>query len=426
MRKHWRNNIRLLILLAFLATVFVECQRNDHVHEEDVYVCPMHPTVTSNKPANCPVCGMELVRKNQSADTTSLAIDLLAEEPNEVIHADVVTTNPQLAQREIRIDAHGIVTYDTRFVYTIPVRTGGRLEKVYAKFEYYPVNKGQRIADIYSPELVVAQREYLYLLEKKDQSLLLEGARRKLEVLGFTGSQIENLERNKNLLYSVSIHSPHSGYILASDTPAPAINSTPAVSAGMGMGSTPARTPVASDIPSAGAIFREGQYVQAGQPLVRVVSDQALRIELNLPSPYISLIHKGESVHLDFGGGHAHTATIDFVEPFFSEGQEFLKVRVYTTNMANMHIGHLVDATVTISSAQRLWVPEESVINLGVNNVVFVRDGSVFRPRQISTGIHTDGWIEVTEGISTADTIAAKAGYLVDSESFIHVKDESK
>jgi membrane fusion protein, copper/silver efflux system len=428
MKKLWKSNMRIFaIILVFGAMVLNGCRESSHDHLQDKYTCPMHPEVLSDKPGACPICGMDLVKQNHLADSAEVAIGMLAEEPNEVIHANITTTKAERAQRDIKLNAQGIVTYDTRFVYTIPVRAGGRLEKSYTKFEYEPIRKGQRVADIYSEELVAAQREYLYLLAGNDQ-LLLEGSKRKLEILGFTASQIEDLARRKSVLYSVSIFSPYSGYALAGESAAPVINSAPESSGtGMGMGSDAVSPTVsAGSAMTNGEILREGQYVQAGQPLVKVVSDNALRIELNLPSAYTPLIHKGDVAELDFGNSHAHKATIDFVEPSFSAGQEFLKVRIYTSDMKNMHIGHLVNATISIRSDEALWVPEESVISLGVDNAVFVKEGEIFRPRRISSGIRAEGWLEVKGGLSENEFIAARAGYLVDSDSFVRFKEESK
>jgi membrane fusion protein, copper/silver efflux system len=435
MKKHWKSNTGIIILLLFFGAVFMSgCRESSHKQHLDKYTCSMHPEVVSDKPGKCPVCGMDLVKQSAATDSTEVAIGMLAEEPNEVIHANITTTKAVRAARVIKLNAQGIVTYDTRFVYTIPARAGGRLEKSYTKFEYQPIRKGQRVADIYSEELVAAQREHLYLLAGNDQSLL-EGSKRKLEILGFTSAQLEELAIRKNVIYSVSIFSPYSGYAIAGGSAAPAISSSSqpqASGGGMGMGSGAGSTgagttdagttsPVAT-----GEILREGQYVQAGQPLVKVVSDNALRIELNLPSAYTPLIHKGDVADLDFGNSHAHKATIDFVEPSFSAGQEFLKVRIYTSDMKNMHIGHLVNATISIKSAESLWVPEESVVSLGVDNAVFVKEGDVFRPRRISSGIRAEGWLEVKGGLSENESIAAKAGFLVDSDSFVRFKEESK
>lgn len=388
----------------------------------------MHPDVVSDKPGACPVCGMDLVKQDAAVDSTEVTIGRLAEEPNQVIHTNITTTKAVRGVRVIRLQAQGVVTYDTRFVYTIPARVGGRLEKSYAKYQYQPIRKGQRVADIYSEELVAAQREYVYLLASNDESLL-EGSKRKLEILGFAPAQVKELALSKNVLYSVPVFSSYSGYALAGESAAPAINSTPepqSSDGAMAMGSGGGSKSVPSGTAPTGEILREGQYVQAGQPLLKVVSDNALRIELNLPSAYTTLIHKGDGTDLDFGNGHAHTATIDFVEPSFSAGQEFLKVRIYTSDMKNMHIGHLVSSTIAIKSAETLWVPEESVVSLGVDNAVFVKEGDVFRPRRISAGIRAEGWLEVKGGLAENELIAAKAGYLVDSDSFIQFKEDSK
>ena len=173
-------------------------------------------------------------------------------------------------------------------------------------------------------------------------------------------------------------------------------------------------TPNASD-----ALIREGSYASAGQTLFKVVNPSALRVELNIASTLTGTVKKGGKVMLDFGDQHSDDGTVDFVQPFFSEGQEFLTVRVYTKKTDRLHIGHLVKAVIESSAVEALWVPKEAVLDLGVDDVVFIKEKNVFKPKKIVTGVRTQNQIEVKQGLSSSDEIASNAQYLVDSESFI-------
>jgi hypothetical protein len=99
--------------------------------------------------------------------------------------------------------------------------------------------------------------------------------------------------------------------------------------------------------------------------------------------------------------------------------RSFLKLRVYTKKIQGLHIGHLVTAKIQLSPSESLWVPRESVLDLGNNKVVFIKDRGVLKPKKIMTGVSSEGLIQVTSGLSSSDEIAANAQYLVDSESFI-------
>jgi multidrug efflux pump subunit AcrA (membrane-fusion protein) len=142
-------------------------------------------------------------------------------------------------------------------------------------------------------------------------------------------------------------------------------------------------------------------------------------VELNLPAASASTIRKGTDVVLDFGDGEEQTATVDFIQPFFDEGQEFLTIRVYTEKSDKLHIGHLVKAKLTSSSLEAMWVPKAAVLDLGVDKIVFIKDKNVLKPQKVTVGTRTNDALEIKQGLTSSDEIAANAQYLVDSESFI-------
>ena len=123
----------------------------------------MHPTVIANKPGVCPVCGMDLVRKANAGEEVKITEELarLIKSPNEVVVASTKTVRGEFKSMEISMDLNGIVSYDTRNIYTIPSRTSGRIEKVFLKYNFQAVVKGQKVAEVYSPELINAQRELI-------------------------------------------------------------------------------------------------------------------------------------------------------------------------------------------------------------------------------------------------------------------------
>ena len=197
MKKNWKNNILYVLALLLLSA---SCNKgNDHV-EHDVYTCPMHPTVISDKQGTCPVCGMDLVRKARPGEELEITKDLanVIKAPNQSVVTTIKTTKPVYKSVPLSVKAVGIVTYDTRKIYTISARVSGRLEKIYLKYEFQPVRKGQKIAEIYSPELITAQRELLYLIENDaGNDDLIESAKSRLMLLGFSTRQMQDLIERK-------------------------------------------------------------------------------------------------------------------------------------------------------------------------------------------------------------------------------------
>ena len=420
--------------VAFVALIsfFAACTNQDAAHEHDTYTCPMHPTVISDRPGTCPVCGMDLVRKARPGEAVKITEELakLIKSPNEAVVASVKTIRGEYKSVPATVSAQGVVTYDTRNIYTIPARVGGRLEKVFLKYAFERVSKGQKIAEIYSPELITAQRELVFLLENDPENkFLIDAAKTKLELLGMTRNQINKLAQKKEATNTISVYSPYSGYLITGQqTPSTSVAmlSTQSAGGGMGdgMGAAPASGPATAQQPPPnnnlnGLIPREGDYVTAGETLFTVVNANALRIELNLPSNFTGTLKEGSKVKLNLGNDQTEVATVDFIQPFFSEGQEFIKIRVYTNETAGLQVGQLVNAEISLGPQESLWVPTEAVLDLGLQKVVFKKDRGVLKPTEVTTGVTAEGMVEIKSGLASTEEIAANAQFLVDSQSFI-------
>jgi len=420
--------IKYRLSVILMTILLVTACSKDKQAEHETYTCPMHPTVIADKPGTCPVCGMDLVRKAREGEEVKITEDVakLLKSPNETVIASIKTIKPEYKSIEYSFEVTGIVTYDTRGLYTISSRVGGRLEKVNLKYVFQNVSKGQKVAEIYSPELVTAQRELLFLLTNDaSNTSLIESAKSKLILLGMTEAQVSSIISRKEAMNSIAVYSNHNGYLIANNQQAPAINiasSSTTSSTGMNaMGSSsPSKTNETTQVSN--ELTREGIYVSAGQTLFTIVNSSSHRIELNVPSSQVGAVKKGSSVHLDFGNNEQEHATVDFVQPFFSEGEEFLKLRVITHKMDDVHIGHPVIGKLSAKSSETYWIPSDAIFDSGTEQLVFVKERGSFKPKKITIGIRTSGLVEVKSGLASSDEIAAQANYLIDSESFVKSK----
>lgn len=436
MKKNLRNKsfgLRLshafLVMSLVLGVMLASCDREAaHAHNE--YTCPMHPTVISDRPGSCPVCGMDLVRKTTTSENQTVDKNLtdVLKSPNESVIANVRTIKGEFKAVPVTYEAQGIVTYDTRNIFTISSRVAGRIEKLYIKFPYQSVSKGQRVADIYSPELITAQRELLFLLENDaDNTNLIEAAKKRLRLLGLSNGQLSALITNRNAGNTVTLYSPHDGYVISSSDLNTEVSSSSTAQPDAGgmsdgmSGTSPEAVSSAGPVVSStdASIIREGNYINAGQTIFTVVNNSSLRVELDLPADLASSIQHGDKLKMDFGAGHEHVGVIDFVQPFFDKDREFVKVRVNTNNTENLHIGHLLQAKIRSDSIEGLWVPRQAVVDLGREQIVFVQRNNTFTPHVVTTGLNTAGMTRILKGLTTSDEIAENAQFLVDSESII-------
>src|SRR5687768_13171285 len=131
MKRNLRNSLFALLILFAAA-----CNTEETSQGDDTYTCPMHPTVISDRSGSCPVCGMDLVRKARAGEEVEITDDLskLLKSPNESVVASIKTIKGEYKSVDVSVEAQGVVTYDTRNIYTIPARVGGRLEKIYLKY----------------------------------------------------------------------------------------------------------------------------------------------------------------------------------------------------------------------------------------------------------------------------------------------------
>ena len=121
-----------------------------------------------------------------------------------------------LVKREeaIEINALGYTAYNTTEVGAISARVNGRIEKLYVKYRYQLIKKGQKIMDIYSPELLTAQQNLLFLLKNDPSNIsLISASKEKLLLLGFSSQQLQQLINTQKALFTVSVYSSYSGHI---------------------------------------------------------------------------------------------------------------------------------------------------------------------------------------------------------------------
>ena len=117
-------------------------------------------------------------------------------------------------------------------------------------------------------------------------------------------------------------------------------------------------------------------------------------------------------------------AKIDFIEPFFREGSKTLTARVYfQNNEMNMTVGSQVKATIFGNTQKGNWLPKDAVISLGLDKIVFKKYGDVFKALKVEIGLTYNNKIQIINGLTPYDAVAANAQFLMDSESFIKVNE---
>ena len=168
-----------------------------------VYQCPMdcEHGKTYDKAGVCPVCGMDLIKKEEDATAlTGIKLDDLLQPTDHFVVSSIPVTTVRKKVVPVDMEAFGTITYDTRLINTISARVSGRIEKLYVRYRYQHVHKGAHIMDIYSPELLTAQQNLLFLLKNDaGNTSFINAAKEKLLLLGVSNDQLEQIIHSINL-----------------------------------------------------------------------------------------------------------------------------------------------------------------------------------------------------------------------------------
>lgn len=438
MKKNWKFG-KILGLLALLLLFFAACKNGATDHSQHggnavAYQCPMkcEGEKTYPQPGSCPVCNMDLKpvempaghdhRSHAASDSTDL--DFLLKPTYEYVLTSIKTIRPERKTLAADLETPGYIAYDARRVQAIAARFGGRIERLYVKYPFQPVRKGQRILDIYSPEIATAQQDLIFLLENDAANMvLIENARRRLALLGLTGEQISEVEKSRKPALALPIFSPFDGLVFEREMPSPEIfgsGTDGKMNDEMPSGGSSA-IPTANATAAEGLSLREGMYVQKGQRLFSVQSLATVWAMLEFYPSDVPAVKVGQAVSVRVEPFEKpFFGKINYIEPQFGAGGKNFRARVYLENSSgNLKPGALLKATVRAGSRNGVWIPKAAALDLGRQRVVFLKKDGVFQSKKIETGGVSGAWLEVRSGISEDDEIAADAQFLMDSESFV-------
>ncbi len=382
-------------------------------HAAVEYTCPMHPEIIRDKPGTCPICGMDLVKKETGgAKSGDAELEALLKPTNEFVVSSIPVTSIQKKEEEIEIDALGTIAYDTRQVGSISSRVTGRIEKLYVRYRYQKINKGQHILDIYSPELMTTQQNLLFLIKNDAENVtFIQAAKEKLLLLGMSNEQLQQVIKAGRPSLTIAVYSNYSGHIHEA--------------ANGGSMNTGSGTMKDISLITEELSLKEGMYIQKGQSVFTVFNPGRAWAILSIYGDNQALVKVGNTVRLipETAPNKDFRASIDFIEPFYRKENKTLTARVYFNNsVLKIPIGSQVRATVFGNTKEAYWLPKEAVLSLGMDKVVFQKTDGGFKAYKINTGIIHQKHIQVLSGLTEKDSVAANAQYLMDSESFIKIK----
>ncbi|MBI4682831.1 MAG: efflux RND transporter periplasmic adaptor subunit [Nitrospirae bacterium] len=295
----------------------------------------------------------------------------------------------------------GRVEYNERLLATVNTKFEGWIEKLHVDYTGRHVKQGEPLAEIYSPELVATQQEFLNVLKwgqsavsgqqsavssmlSKDAERIVDAARQRLKLWDITDEQIKAIEESGKPIRTLTIYSPVNGYVVEKN-------------AVQGMRIMPG----------------DKLFDLADLSSVWVISD-IYEYEL----PHIK-IGQSANISLSYFPGKIFSSSIDYIYPSLAGETRTAKVRfVITNSSAQLKPQMFTNVEIKIDMGKRLAVPDDAVIDTGIRQIIYVDKGEgYFEPREVHIGIKADGMTEVLHGVEAGEKVAASGTFLIDSEA---------
>jgi Cu(I)/Ag(I) efflux system membrane fusion protein len=342
--------------------------------------------------------------KKQSVEEKETLLDAVLRPVASNVLSKISIVSPVNQSLPVYTEVLGYLDYDNYSRWDISSRYSGRIEKLYVKYNYQPVKKGQILFEVYSPDLVTAQENFLYVLKNSPQdSGLMNAARQKLKLLQLTDEQIKQIETSGKAIHAIPVFSKYDGHIHE-------VSDSKMAQGDMGDYQKNALLSV-----------KEGMYVEREEVLFNVVNPDKIVAMLQIKSDDIGKVKLKQAVsfYINNDSSRIMNGKVDFIEPTFTSNSKTLMARVNITNTNMLKVGSLVNAKIIDDTLKSLWIPVTAIVDLGKNKIVWVSENGYFKAKKVETGMQSGNMIQITSGLTAADKIAAEAHFLSDSEDFI-------
>ncbi len=356
---------------------------------ETIWTCSMHPQIRQNKPGDCPICGMDLIPVDNQTAGENIDPNEIQMTESAIKLAEVQTYIVKKGAPEKDVYLLGKIKPDERNIAELTARFGGRIEKLFVNFTGQNVTKGQKLATLYSPDLITAQRELIEALKYKETNPSFYNATRsKLKLWDLNDEQIKAIETDGKPMVYFDILSPISGTVTRRDV----------------------------------AI---GNYIKQGSPLFEVTDLSRIWLMFDAYESDLPWIKKGDKISFTIQSlpGKTFTGKVSFIDPFINGKTRVAQVRVEMQNPGlkfkpEMFANGVLHSTIAEKSND-LLIPKTAVLWTGKRAVVYVRipdrNTPSFIYREIVLGPEAGNFYVVASGLTEGEEIASNGVFKIDA-----------
>ena len=368
--------------------------------DDDLYTCSMHPQVLQHGPGDCPICKMDLVPV-EAGEPDPAATPGVHVSRGFLQSFGVRTAPVERGSLPVAIRTVGTLAHNERNVFSVNTKFSGWIERARVNNVGEQVAAGELLFEIYSPDLVTTQHEYLTAMDyvarlrereahegaQEQAASLLDAARERLLYADMTAEQIETLEATRRISRTVEFVSPASGFIVEKMSDS-----------------------------------LEGMRLAPGMTVLKIADHSTLWVEVEFYERDVRHLREGQrvAVTVDAFPGRRWDGEIAFFRPAMNPGTRTLTAFVEVEN-ADLRLRPRMFATVEANApgaADALIVPADAVLHGGDQAVVVVARGDgYFTPREVRLGLASAGRQEIVDGLDGSEEIVVSSQFLIDSES---------
>jgi len=361
-------------------------------HLDPTYVCPMHPQIVRDEPGSCPICGMDLVKKQPEKQETVEQHPSVTLSAGTIQNMGVRTQKVQQGSLSRTIQTVGYVTYDENKIAHVHPRSTGWVEKLKVRAEGDVVQADQVLLEMYSPEIFAAQEEFLVSLRVGNSKLLGENV-----------TAINTVARQKLRLLAV---------------PEAVINTL--IDSGQAVDRIPLLAPQAGIITQLG--IREGMYVTPSLELFTIADLSTIWVQIEIYEHQLNWVKVGQQAEITVPAlpGQHWQGQVDYIYPQLTQQTRTLKVRLKFNNPQQLLKPNMfAQAEIQVQPKTNvLKIPQEALIVTGAGErVILALDEGRFQPVAVTSGISSQGMVEIRSGLKVNQRIVTSGQFLIDSES---------
>ncbi len=363
----------------------IESSANQDISKSQTWTCSMHPQIRQPEPGSCPICGMDLIplseEQNEGIDPDAIK---MSETAMKLANIQTIKVGSATSEGELRLT--GKVTADEQRIHSQTSHIPGRIEKLTVDFTGQYVQKGQTIAQVYSPELVTAQEELFEAFDMKDSNPdIYEAARRKLENWKLSNSQIDAIIEADKPQINFPIKANYSGYVTEKKV-------------------------------------NDGDHVMLGQTLYELADLSTIWVMFDVFEKQLPFVQKGSSIKFTTNSGQTYEETIDYIDPVIDPKTRAAKARVAVSNTdQKLKPEMFVTGTIQSNSAtkEQLTIPKSAVLWTGKRSVVYIKmnndQGTYFMLREVELGNALGDSYQIVSGLESGEEIAVQGAFSIDA-----------